>query len=114
MHRAPLVYPHHPISIGGGPVPPYRGHLQRAQRQPPSLDFSAELFGLSISSAPIKLISKKKKASSNATNFRYLSNGELAINADAIELATRNNQQKYSGMAKRNLGIIGTHYYPNV
>ena len=88
-------------------MPPYRGHLQRAQRQPPSLDFTAELFGLSISSVPIKLTSKKKKASSN---FRHPSNGELVINADAIELATRNNQQKYSGMAKRHLGVIGTHY----
>lgn len=88
-------------------MPPYRGHLQRAQRQPPSLDFTAELFGLSISSVPIRLTSKKKKAPSN---FRHLSNGELVINADAIELATRNNQQKYSGVAKRHLGIVGTHY----
>ena len=107
LHRAPLVYSHHP-SIQG-PVPPYRGHLQRAQRQPPSLDFTAELFGLSISSVPIRLTSKKK-ASSNTANCRHLSNSELMINADAIELATRNNKQKYSGVAKRHLGIIGTHY----
>lgn len=62
-------------------------------------------------SAPIRLTSKKKKSSSNAVNFRHLSNGELVINADAIELATRNNQQRYSGgVAKRHLGIIGAHY----
>ena len=111
------MYTHHPSSIvgggggGGGPgLPPYRGHLQRAQRQPPSLDFTAELFGLSITSVPIRQTSKKRKSSSNTTNFRHLSNGELVINADAIELATRNNQPRYSGMAKRHLGIIGTQY----
>ena len=103
VHRGPQAYVYHP-SVQG-PVPPYRGHLHRAQRQPPSLDFSAELFGLSITSAPIRLISKKK---TSVPNFRHLSSGELMIHADAMELAAKNTHQRHN--RQRHLGIIGTQY----
>ena len=119
-YRPPMAYSHHPqhhTAIQGGTS--YRSHLSRAQRQPPSLDFTAELFGLSISSAPIRLASRKRVS---APNLKHDLSSDLVVNAGSVELAARHVGQQHPashghrqrhGIGTRHLGFVNNYSHFN-
>ena len=116
-YRSPMAYSHHHhhrhTAIQGATS--HRGHLSRAQRQPPSLDFTAELFGLSISSAPIRLATRKRVS---APNLKHDLSSDLVVNAESVGLAARHSEQQHPaghghghrhGIGKRHLGFVSNY-----
>lgn len=109
LYRSMASHAHHHPALQG--PAPYRGHLTRAQRQPPSLDFTTELFGLSITSAPIRLTSKKR---GSAPNLKHHLSNNLMISAGSIELTKQTNQQRPPPVGgaggRRQLGLVMSQY----